>query len=103
MGIRDGKIAIVAGSGRGIGRGEGLELAAQGAQVVINDVGGSAGGKDMALKPSDEYGDEVVEPGRLGGSVDHPEGEATWDPADVVAEVAAPIVHSRHPGLDMGG
>src|SRR6516162_2192638 len=37
MGIVDGKIAIVTGSGRGIGRGEALELAAQGAKVVVND------------------------------------------------------------------
>ena len=42
MGILDGKIAIVTGSGHGIGRGEALELSAQGAKVVINDLGGSA-------------------------------------------------------------
>jgi NAD(P)-dependent dehydrogenase (short-subunit alcohol dehydrogenase family) len=42
MGILDGKVVIVTGSGHGIGRGEALELAAQGAKVVINDVGGSA-------------------------------------------------------------
>ena len=35
MGIVDGKIAIVTGAGRGVGRGEALELAAQGAKVVV--------------------------------------------------------------------
>ena len=41
MGILDGKIAIVTGSGHGIGRGEALELSAQGAKVVVNDLGGT--------------------------------------------------------------
>jgi NAD(P)-dependent dehydrogenase (short-subunit alcohol dehydrogenase family) len=42
MGLVDGKIAIVTGGGRGVGRGEALELAAQGAKVVVNDFGGSS-------------------------------------------------------------
>src|SRR5580692_2635464 len=54
MGILDGKIAIVTGSGHGIGRGEALELAAQGAKVVINDLGGSASGEGADKRPADE-------------------------------------------------
>src|SRR6202046_4355152 len=54
MGILDGKVAIVTGSGHGIGRGEALELAAQGAKIVINDLGGSASGEGADKRPADE-------------------------------------------------
>ena len=42
MGMLDGKVAIVTGAGRGIGREEALLLASEGAKVIVNDVGASA-------------------------------------------------------------
>jgi len=56
MGILDGKVAIVTGAGHGVGRGEALELAAQGAKVVVNDVGATVRGDGE----SDEKASEVV-------------------------------------------
>ena len=44
MGALDGKVAVVTGAGRGLGRVEALELAKHGASVVVNDLGLSRDG-----------------------------------------------------------
>jgi len=54
MGLLDGKVAIVTGAGRGIGRGEALELAAHGAMVVVSDLGASLAGDGSDTSPAAE-------------------------------------------------
>ncbi len=60
----EGKVAIVTGAGRGIGRGEALALASEGAKVVVNDLGGAVDGSGRSTSPAEEV---VAEIRKLGG------------------------------------
>ncbi|MGB2694385.1 MAG: SDR family NAD(P)-dependent oxidoreductase [Dehalococcoidia bacterium] len=53
------RVAIVTGAGRGIGRGESLLLASEGAAVIVNDFGGSAAGTGGEKTPADEVVQEI--------------------------------------------
>jgi NAD(P)-dependent dehydrogenase (short-subunit alcohol dehydrogenase family) len=63
VGMLDGKVAIVTGAGRGIGRGEALELAAQGARVVVNDLGGARDGTGKDPSVAQAVVDEITSAG----------------------------------------
>ena len=59
MGALDGRVAIVTGAGRGIGREHALLLASEGAKVVINDLGGNVDGTGSDAGPAQEVVDEI--------------------------------------------
>ena len=95
MGIVDGKIAIVTGSGRGVGRGEALELAAQGAKVVVCDPGPSSKGEGTDNRPADETVEIIRDRG--GEAVAAYEDISSWDGAEKAIAVAV----DTYGGLDV--
>ncbi len=81
-----GKVALVTGAGRGVGRCIALELAAAGAKVVVNDVGTSPTGEGTDLSPANEV---VAEIRRNGGeAVADSNSVADWDQAHAMVQTA---------------
>jgi len=87
----EGKVALVTGAGRGLGRAEALELARHGARLVVNDYGKGRHGEDEADSPAEQVVEEIKAMG----------GEAVADHGDVADwDAARAMVHR---GIDEWG
>lgn len=82
----DGKVAVVTGAARGLGRVEALELARLGARVVVNDLGGDADGTGKAEEPAREVVEEIKAMG--GEAVPHFGDVADWNDSKSMIETA---------------
>jgi NAD(P)-dependent dehydrogenase (short-subunit alcohol dehydrogenase family) len=87
MGLLDGKVAVVTGAGRGIGREEALVLASEGARVVVNDLGAGLHGEGGAdAHPAEEVAALIREEG--GEAVVNRDDISTWPGGKGVVEQA---------------
>lgn len=82
----EGKIAIVTGAGRGIGREHALSLASQGAKVVVNDLGGNVDGSGGDLSPAEQVVQEIK--GMGGEAVANGDSVSDWAGAERLINTA---------------
>ncbi len=79
MGSLEGRVAIITGAGRGIGREHALYFAAEGAKVVVNDLGGANDGSGADMTPAQQVVEEIQ---ALGGeAVVNGDNVADWEGA----------------------
>jgi NAD(P)-dependent dehydrogenase (short-subunit alcohol dehydrogenase family) len=94
MGALDGRVAIITGAGRGIGREHALLFAAEGAKVVVNDLGGGLDGSSGEATPAEEV---VVEIEAMGGeALANHDDVATWDGGERLVQSAIEAFGDLH-------
>ncbi|TSD99802.1 SDR family oxidoreductase [Skermania sp. ID1734] len=79
MGTLDGRVAVITGAGRGIGREHALLFAKEGASVVVNDLGGANDGTGADAGPAQQVVEEILAAG--GKAVANTDNVASWDGA----------------------
>lgn len=89
MAICDGRVVIVTGAGRGLGREHALEFARQGASVVVNDLGVAQDGSDPSDTPAQQVVDEIVALG--GAAITSSHDVSDWDAAGEMVQSAIDV------------
>lgn len=82
----EGKVAIVTGAGRGIGRAIAIMMAANGARIVVNDLGATESGEGHDPGPAAEVVEEIKKAG--GDAVINGDSVASWDGAHAMVDTA---------------
>ena len=100
-GICDGRVVIVTGAGRGLGRAHALAFAAEGAKVVVNDIGAEADGSGGSLTPAQEVVDEIMAAG--GEAIVNGDDVSTVDGAERLVGMAIENFGDLHVVLNNAG
>lgn len=91
-GALDGRVAIITGAGRGIGREHALLFAREGASIVVNDTGGGndgSAGEGAGLAPADAVVEEIIAAG--GAAVANRDDIADWAGAEALVQTAIDV------------
>ena len=100
-GLVEGRVAIVTGAGRGIGREHALSLARHGAKVVVNDLGGAIDGSGGDISPAQEVVDEVTAMG--GEAIANGDNVADWEGAQRLINSAIETFGDLHALVNNAG
>lgn len=90
----EGRVAIVTGAGRGIGREHALSLAAHGAKVVVNDLGGNIDGSGGDLSPAEQVVQEIK--GMGGEAVANGDSVSSWEGSQRLINTAVETFGDLH-------
>jgi NAD(P)-dependent dehydrogenase (short-subunit alcohol dehydrogenase family) len=101
MGTLDGRVIIVTGAGRGVGRAHALCFASEGAKVVVNDLGGAQDGSGADLGPADEVVAEIIAAG--GEAVANGDSVADWEGAQRIINQAVETYGDLHGVVNNAG
>jgi len=101
VGALDGRVAIITGAGRGLGREHALLMAAEGARLVINDLGGDTRGSGADRAPAQQVVDEIVAMG--GEAVANTDSCSDWDAAEALVRLAVDTFGDLHVVVNNAG
>ncbi|MHB1988635.1 MAG: SDR family oxidoreductase [Acidimicrobiales bacterium] len=94
MGALDGRVAIITGAGRGIGREHALLFASEGAKVVVNDLGGGVDGSGDDRSPAEQVVDEIKAMG--GEAISNGDNVADWEGGQRLVNAAVEAFGDLH-------
>ena len=101
MGIRDNRTVIITGAARGLGRAYALAFAAEGATVVVNDIGTSLGGEGRDTSAADSVVSEIKDAG--GRAIANYEDITDWDGAKRIVDGAVAAFGDLHVVVNNAG
>jgi NAD(P)-dependent dehydrogenase (short-subunit alcohol dehydrogenase family) len=94
MGALDGRVVIITGAGRGIGREHALLMASEGAKIVVNDLGGNSDGTGSDAGPAQEVVDEIKAMG--GEAVANTDSVTSWEGGQRMVNAAVTAFGDLH-------